>query len=282
MKLIIHSDDYGMTNSINDAVIELCKAGVMSSTSIMANMPYTADAVRLLGIPNTSLGVHAAFTQGKSIENPQNIPSLVDADGNFYEYNTLVKRIKKGKVASEDVYKELKAQYKVIHDLIGDELSFIDSHHGMHNKFRPFQDAFLRFGKETPGKAIRTKVLYYLVPGSGNKMQFKTAGLSPKKLLTHYYFLLVAKKFAKSYKVPDGMIVGKGNGIVEQLKKFHKIDWNGQKDKTLYIVSHPSKDLNELENTNLMQERVDEYNYLLSPEFRELAKTINFTNFAKL
>ncbi len=43
--LIINADDFGMCNSINEAVIETLKQGVIHSTSLMVPCPWALQAM---------------------------------------------------------------------------------------------------------------------------------------------------------------------------------------------------------------------------------------------
>ena len=52
MKIIINADDFGMTKSVNEAIIELLSIGSISSTSVMVNMEYASEAKQLLDIDN--------------------------------------------------------------------------------------------------------------------------------------------------------------------------------------------------------------------------------------
>ena len=45
MKLIINADDFGLSKSITDGIVEGIKFGSITSTSIMVNMPYVKYAV---------------------------------------------------------------------------------------------------------------------------------------------------------------------------------------------------------------------------------------------
>ena len=44
--MIIHADDFGETVEITEGICQGITAGVVTSTSIMANMPGTAEALR--------------------------------------------------------------------------------------------------------------------------------------------------------------------------------------------------------------------------------------------
>ena len=79
MKLIINSDDFGLSKSITDGIIDGIKGGVLTSTSIMANMGYAKYAVEQAIKNNIScVGLHINLTVGKPIiANPH----LTDAGG---------------------------------------------------------------------------------------------------------------------------------------------------------------------------------------------------------
>lgn len=127
INLIINADDFGFSKSINKGVIDAYNSGLISSTSMMMNMPYVEDAVDLyknIENNNLGLGVHLNLTVGKPLS--IDVPSLVDNDGNFYNH----KLIENGSVIFkyEDVYKELKKQIDTLLSY-GLEIDHLDFHH---------------------------------------------------------------------------------------------------------------------------------------------------------
>lgn len=68
MKLIINSDDFGLSKSITDGIVDGIKEGVLTSTSIMANMDYAKYAVEQ-AIKNNicCVGLHINLTVEKPI-----------------------------------------------------------------------------------------------------------------------------------------------------------------------------------------------------------------------
>ncbi|GAL34979.1 cellobiose phosphotransferase system YdjC-like protein [Vibrio maritimus] len=76
MKLILNADDFGLTESVNLAIVDCIKAGVVKSTTVMMNQPGTAHAATLNAqglIPD--VGLHFTLTSGKPIAEPSLIPS---------------------------------------------------------------------------------------------------------------------------------------------------------------------------------------------------------------
>lgn len=287
MKLIIHADDFGMTKSVNHAIINLCKEGVMTSTSVMVNMPYYEEVTALRGLP-VSLGLHAAFTEGMPVLSKDKIPSITDANGAFLSFNELHNRIKSNKVSTNDIFLEMEAQFLKLKKLLGEDLSFVDSHHGMQTKYKVFQEAFLKFGKTHKVHAIRTKRPIYITSGGAKNYLVKPQLVSIpkiglKKWASAIYHSGLMKPYDDVFHTADGMILGKGNGIVDVLEKMVKMDKNDFPEGCYFIVSHPSVDEVGLENSNLRKVRVEEYNFLRSEKFKEFVKTkVELTNFSKL
>lgn len=137
INIIINSDDFGLSKSINRGIIDSYNLGLISSTTIMMNMPDVEDAIFLyknIKDNKLGLGVHLNITVGKPLAT--NVDSLTDDNGKFHSPLS----IKSGKVTLkyEDVYKELKTQiekllsYKI-------ELDHIDCHHFMEENEIVFQ-----------------------------------------------------------------------------------------------------------------------------------------------
>ncbi len=127
MKLIINSDDFGLSKSITDGIVDGIKEGVLTSTSIMANMDYAKYAVeQALANGITCVGLHTNFTVGKPII-PN--PHLTDEGGGFL-YNR--KQIDDNQnLTYEDVYNEIKAQIAKIEEYGKGQLRLdhLDTHH---------------------------------------------------------------------------------------------------------------------------------------------------------
>ncbi|MBQ7603262.1 MAG: ChbG/HpnK family deacetylase, partial [Clostridia bacterium] len=78
MKLIINADDFGLSSSINRGIVECIEAGIISSTTMMMNTPYTAEAIKMakdMGLKN--VGIHLNLTYGKSVLPRSEVSSLV-------------------------------------------------------------------------------------------------------------------------------------------------------------------------------------------------------------
>ncbi len=288
MRLIVHADDYGYSQSVNDAIYELCKLGALSSASIMANMPFTNEAYKLLDIDNVSLGLHSTFTQGRPISKPEMVPTLVTKDGFFNDYATMAKNAKKGVINSKEIVTELRNQYNFVKEIIGDKLTFLDAHHSIHNKLIPFRRAFIQFGREFDKKIyLRTSQFHYIVK-KGDYYYFQQPSYKsllkygPRKVLINYFYKHGATLFAKSFKITDGQITAILNPNETIFHRLYKVSDIGAYDKTIYVVAHPATKTDDLKDTILTQQRVDEYNTLKSSSFLHFLSKVNLTNFSSI
>ena len=126
MKLIINADDFGLSKSITDGIISGIIGGGITSTSIMANMPYAKYALEEAVKNNINcIGLHVNLTVGKPILKNEN---LTDENGVFY-YNK--SQINNEKLTYQDAYNEIMAQFEFVTRESGGQIKVdhIDTHH---------------------------------------------------------------------------------------------------------------------------------------------------------
>lgn len=127
-KLIINADDYGYSNAINYGIVDAHREGVVTSTTMMANMPGLVHAAKLSkDNPELGIGIHLSLTAGKPIR--EDVDTLVDQTGIFHRlsfYNGT-----ENKIDLEQLYQEWQAQIERLLSL-GIDLTHIDSHHYTH------------------------------------------------------------------------------------------------------------------------------------------------------
>jgi predicted glycoside hydrolase/deacetylase ChbG (UPF0249 family) len=128
-KLIINSDDYGRTPEISRGIREAHLQGVVTSTTCMMNIPTTAEdvAVAVQETPALGLGVHLVLTMGKPLCAAQEVPSLVDSNGNFFKYNPLIEHLHD--LNMDEVKSEWHAQVDRFIQAAGRKPTHLDSHH---------------------------------------------------------------------------------------------------------------------------------------------------------
>ena len=139
MKLIINADDFGRTRGINYGIEEEMKNGVLSSTTIMMNMPYAEHAVNLAkkeGI--TSIGVHLTFIE-KSLSLGK---TLVDEQGIFKKYPELM-----AEADVEEIKTEMRTQIDKLINM-GINPTHLDGHHHVHLYSLKMTEAVFSVAKE--------------------------------------------------------------------------------------------------------------------------------------
>jgi len=142
MKIIINADDFGFSKSVNQGIIDCYKTGLITSTSIMMNTPFTDEAIKLAKENNIkNIGIHLNLTYGKSVLEKSEVKSLVDSNGTFHYvcmlgyYTQYV-----------DAKKELKAQIEKFY-ASGLKPTHLDYHHYFH-EVPVLLQAYLELAKE--------------------------------------------------------------------------------------------------------------------------------------
>jgi chitin disaccharide deacetylase len=83
-RLIINADDFGLCEGVNKGIVEAHTKGVLTSTTIMANMPATEQAVDLAkNLPTLGVGVHLNLTAGKPLCQDNTVKLILNSRGHF-------------------------------------------------------------------------------------------------------------------------------------------------------------------------------------------------------
>ena len=83
-RLIVNADDFGLSRSVNQAVIRAHREGILTSASLMVNEPGFDEAVKLAKEnPKLGIGLHLTLLHGHSTLPRERIPGLVNSQGEF-------------------------------------------------------------------------------------------------------------------------------------------------------------------------------------------------------
>lgn len=83
-RLIVNADDFGISRSVNHAVIQAHRDGILTSASLMVNGEAFEEAVALAKAhPKLAVGLHLVLCCGRSTLPPEKIPALVNPKGEF-------------------------------------------------------------------------------------------------------------------------------------------------------------------------------------------------------
>lgn len=158
MRLIINADDCGRTKAVDKAIEDCINKGLISSTTIMANMDDFEGAIELYRKYKDKIGfgLHVNLTEGEPLLKSQilldegflqdNHRTVVFAGTN----NAYCKLSKEGK---REVYKEMEAQLDRLLSY-GITPTHIDSHQYIHFS-RNILPLFLKLGREHGIKRMR-------------------------------------------------------------------------------------------------------------------------------
>lgn len=129
IRLITNSDDFGMNRSVTDAIIETHLRGIMTSTTMMANMPGFDYAVHKgKALENLGIGIHFNLTEGTPVSDPDKVALLLGPDGQFLPNLPQRKNLMSGKDVLAQAKLELDAQLSKMLDN-GLVPTHFDSHH---------------------------------------------------------------------------------------------------------------------------------------------------------
>jgi chitin disaccharide deacetylase len=82
--LIVTADDFGLHGSVNDAIEQASRKGVLTAASLMVGAPAAADAVRRArALPDLRVGLHVVLADGKAVLAPSLIPGIADGSGHM-------------------------------------------------------------------------------------------------------------------------------------------------------------------------------------------------------
>lgn len=83
-RVIINADDFGLSKGINKGIIRGYREGVLTSASLIVNMPGFEDAVSLIREnPGLDIGLHINFFRGTPILSVYKVRSLINKKGRF-------------------------------------------------------------------------------------------------------------------------------------------------------------------------------------------------------
>lgn len=162
--LIVNADDYGLSPGVNAGVLAAHRDGLVTSATLMANMPDAAAAVA--AAPRTmALGLHLNLTSGEPCAGAARVPTLVDGGGRFLSFGRLMGALSLGRVRRAELEREITAQLERALAL-GAALDHLDGHHHvhLHPAVRPIT---LRLAVAYGVRAIRCPV--EVPPGAGRE-----------------------------------------------------------------------------------------------------------------
>lgn len=265
---ILNADDFGLANGVNDGIIEAFKNGILTSTTMMVNMPAFDNAVtQAKQNPGLGIGIHLVATLGKPVLPYSEISSLVDDKGMFYQkYSILLKNIISGKAKLKELKNEFSAQIEKFLKT-GLEPTHLDSHQHIH-MFPSIFNIVIELCKDFNINKIRQPNEKYSNVGLMSKRQIYRLTLSTLSRFAN-------KKINKNniYTTDNCFgVLNCGNitkDILENILSSLKIG-------TTEIICHPGYPDNELNKMNiwLSEQRIAELFALTDPSIKQLVNNL--------
>jgi predicted glycoside hydrolase/deacetylase ChbG (UPF0249 family) len=132
--LIINADDFGLTPGINRSIIELHRAGVLTSATLMATGPAFEHAVTLArSTPTLGVGCHIVLTDGTPASPPGTIPTLIGPDGRSFRPSLIdfLRALLANRIREEEIEREALAQIQRLQQA-GIDITHLDTHKHTH------------------------------------------------------------------------------------------------------------------------------------------------------
>jgi hopanoid biosynthesis associated protein HpnK len=154
-RLIVTGDDFGLSLSVNEAIEEAHRRGILNTASLMVGAVASADAIeRARRLPSLHVGLHLVLVQGSPVLPPQAVPDLVNGRGEFSSHlvsagiNFFFRRKVKRQLEAE-----IRAQFQMFQKT-GLPLDHVNGHHHMH--LHPtVLGLLLKVGREYGIRAVR-------------------------------------------------------------------------------------------------------------------------------
>lgn len=131
--LIINADDFGLSPSVSQGIIQAWQQGVVSSTSALVTAKGALEHIAHAP-SDLPMGLHLNITTGTPLSAPEDIPSLVNEAGNFYDMPAFIKQL--SRVSFADIRREIYQQAEQMRRIR--PFDHLDYHHHIFALYEPF------------------------------------------------------------------------------------------------------------------------------------------------
>jgi len=133
-RLIVNADDFGWSGAVTGGIIRAYREGLVTSTTLMANLEGAAEALARARqeSPGLVIGLHLNLTEGRPLAPPGDVAPILDREGRLMpSLATLYRRLRLSGGARRAAARELETQVRWALDH-GLRPSHLDSHKHVH------------------------------------------------------------------------------------------------------------------------------------------------------
>jgi chitin disaccharide deacetylase len=132
--LIVIADDFGIGPEVSRSIAQLMRLGTVTGTVLLVNSPYAeADVKRWAASGRVGeVGWHPNLNLDRPVAPAGQVPSLLTAGGALAPLSAMLPRLAMGRIKYREVVRELDAQLRRFHDLVGGPPPVINGHKHIH------------------------------------------------------------------------------------------------------------------------------------------------------
>lgn len=249
------ADDFALHPEISTAIVELISKKHIHATSCMTQSPDWAAAAQQLKpyLKQADIGLHLNFTH------------RFDSATFAFPLKQLMLKAWTQRLDFQKVYNSIRQQWQAFSDALGQAPDFVDGHQHVH-QFPVIRSALIRVLKE-------------------QNFQGWVRNLNDTQMVAPYQIKtqLLMQLGAKSLKTLCIKNRFKQNQYFAGIYDFKQIDyahlnqqWLEQAQDHLLIMCHPAQQLTQ-DNDPIQTARLQEYQYLRSPQFQHDCQTQHIT-----
>lgn len=265
-KLCINADDFAQSEVIDDAIVDLAKRGIITSTSALVLSPaWAASAQRLKDLP-IQVGLHLDLTS-----------HFTPAFGFHYSLPRLIFLACIRALSKQDLKKIIELQWFKFTEVYGSAPDFIDGHQHIHqlpvvrdallsviaeNKWGSEPNQWLRVCRAQRWQGVKAMVISSL---GAKSLQFKASQMN----------IATNTDFAGVYNFDE-----KCNLEKNWRRWLGSLSGNKPLVMCHVAVASQSVDFESgsgIDHDEILRARVNEYNWLKSKEFKLLLKAKHFS-----
>jgi len=274
-RLIVNADDFGLSASVNRGIIDCYKKGIVTSSTLMPNMPGFDNAVFFSKQnPDLGVGCHLNLYRGAPVLAASEVSSLVNAKGLFFSSWELVQRIYLRKIKPREVEKELSAQIQKTREA-GVSITHLDSERHFHG-FPIIAPIVAKLARDFKIRKVRLP---------REKWNLKKASQIFSSQFYKMRYLALRSRFLVALFREQG---------IKFVDNFYGILYSGKLDQNILaklfdqipdgiseLMVHPGYVDHELEalardlNNHLLESREQELRVLTDPRVRQKIKELN-------